>query len=101
MSHANLGRDLLDRAAALLEEKGVVERPPLLEGRNMFIVMAPPEKRAEKKSDATDGASAASASNGETIGEVIAAKGLTVEPEATEQAPHAENEEPQGNSQAV
>ena len=31
MSHANLGRDLLDRAAALLEEKGVVERPPLLE----------------------------------------------------------------------
>lgn len=101
MSHANLGRDLLDRAAALLEEKGVVERPPLLEGRNMFIVMAPPEKRAEKKSDATDGAPATSASNGETIGEVIAAKGLTVEPEATEQVPHAENEDPQGNSQAV
>jgi translation initiation factor IF-3 len=101
MSHANLGRDLLDRASAMLEEKGVVERPPLLEGRNMFIVMAPPEKRAEKKIDATDGATAASASNGETIGDAIAAKGLTVEPEATEQAPHAENEEPQGNSQAV
>lgn len=101
MSHANLGRDLLDRAAVLLEEKGVVERPPLLEGRNMFIVMAPPEKRAEKKSDATDGAPAALASNGETIGDVIAAKGLTVEPEATEPAPHAEDEEPQGNSQAV
>jgi translation initiation factor IF-3 len=101
MSHANLGRDLLDRAAALLEEKGVVERPPLLEGRNMFIVMAPPEKRAEKKIETTDGATAASAKNGDTIGEVIAAKGLTVEPEATEQAPHAENEDAQGNSQAV
>jgi hypothetical protein len=63
--------------------------------------MAPPEKRLEKKIDGTDGATAASASNGETIGDVIAAKGLTVEPEATEQAPHAENEEPQGNSQAV
>jgi len=101
MSHANLGRDLLDRAAEILTEKGVVERPPLLEGRNMFIVMAPPEKRLEKKNDATDGASPASASNGETIGDAIAARGLTVEPAATEQAPHAEDEEPQGNSQAV
>ena len=53
MSHANLGRDLLDRAAALLEEKGVVERPPLLEGRNMFIVMAPPGEagREEERRD--------------------------------------------------
>jgi translation initiation factor IF-3 len=101
MSHANLGRDLLDRAAAILEEKGVVERPPLLEGRNMFIVMAPPEKRVEKKSDATDGATPAPAANGETIGDALAAKGLPVEPEPTEQAQHAENEEPQGNSQAV
>ena len=101
MSHANLGRDLLDRAAEMLTEKGVVERPPLLEGRNMFIVMAPPEKRAEKKNGTTDGATATSASNGETIGDAIAAKGLPVEPAATEQAAHAENEEPQGNSQAV
>jgi translation initiation factor IF-3 len=101
MSHANLGRDLLDRASAMLEEKGVVERPPLLEGRNMFIVMAPPEKRVEKKNGTTDAATAASASNGETIGDAIAVKGLPVEPAATEQAPHAEDEEPQGNSQAV
>ena len=64
MSHANLGRDLLDRAAAILEEKGVVERPPLLEGRNMFIVMAPPEKRVEKKNESV-----------ETIADAIAAKG--------------------------
>ena len=101
MSHANLGRDLLDRAAGILEEHGVVERPPLLEGRNMFIVMAPPEKRVEKKNGATEGATLASASNGETIADVVVAKGLTVEPEPTEQAQHAENEEPQGNSQAV
>jgi translation initiation factor IF-3 len=101
MSHANLGRDLLDRAAGILEERGVVERPPLLEGRNMFIVMAPPEKRAEKKNGATDGGTPASASNGETIADAVVAKGLTVEPEPTEQAQHAENEEPQGNSQAV
>ncbi len=104
MSHANLGRDLLDRAAEMLTEHGVVERPPLLEGRNMFIVMAPPEKRAEKKTEraeGTDGAGAPLAINGETIGDVLAAKGLTVEPEPTEQTPHAEDEEPQGNGQAV
>jgi translation initiation factor IF-3 len=104
MSHANLGRDLLDRASAMLEEKGVVERPPLLEGRNMFIVMAPPEKRAEKKSDkaeATNGAVTAPGASGETIGDVLVAKGLAVEPEPTEHIPHAEDEEPQGNGQAV
>ncbi len=62
MSHANLGRDLLDRAAEMLTEHGVVERAPLLEGRNMFIVMAPHEKRVEKKS--------------ETIGDAMAAQGI-------------------------
>jgi translation initiation factor IF-3 len=101
MSHANLGRDLLDRAAELLAEHGTVERPPLLEGRNMYIVMAPLEKRAEKKADdvagerpttsATDTAEAAGAqapANGETIGDAVAAKGgaptATVEPPVAE-----------------
>lgn len=104
MSHANLGRDLLDRAAEMLTEHGVVERPPLLEGRNMFIVMAPPEKRVEKKNekvDGTDGAPAPRAPGGDTIGDMLAAKGLAVEPTTTEQTPHAEDEEPQGNGQAV
>jgi translation initiation factor IF-3 len=88
MSHANLGRDLLDRAAELLTEHGTVERPPLLEGRNMYIVMAPLEKRPEKKTDgaaaerptatATEAAEPAEASEpvgGETIGDAVAAKG--------------------------
>jgi translation initiation factor IF-3 len=104
MSHANLGRDLLDRAAEMLAQHGVVERPPLLEGRNMFIVMAPPEKRLEKKNDkaeATNGVITARGANGETIGDVLVATGLTVEPEPTEQIQHAEDEEPQGNGQAV
>jgi len=70
----------------------------------MFIVMAPPEKRIEKKNDkadGADGAAAPTATNGDTIGDVLAAKGLAVEPEPTEQTPHAEDEDPQGNSQAV
>ena len=93
MSHANLGRDLLDRAAELLTEHGTVERPPLLEGRNMNIVMAPLEKRAEKQPKAEGGTAdkpaaqpAPTANGGETIGDAIAAKGqaptATVEPPA-------------------
>ena len=105
MSHANLGRDLLDRAAELLAEHGTVERPPLLEGRNMYIVMAPLEKRAEKKTDGeAEERPAVTAeavepqeapANGETIGDAIAAKGrapaksgastATAEPPAVEE----------------
>jgi translation initiation factor IF-3 len=110
MSHANLGRNLLDRAAELLAEHGTVERPPLLEGRNMYIVMAPLEKRAEKKTDdeagerpATSAPEAAepqeAAAGGETIGDAVAAKGTapakggaptaTVEPPAAEETPQS------------
>ena len=102
MSHANLGRDLLDRAAELLAEHGTVERPPLLEGRNMYIVMAPLEKRAEKKTD-DDGGGATGVrprprepeapANGETIGDAMAAKeraGQGRAPTATVEPPAAE-----------
>ncbi len=59
MTHANLGRDLLQRAAAeMLAESGSIERQPLLEGRSMYIVMAPLDKRAEKKSEKADGEAA-------------------------------------------
>jgi translation initiation factor IF-3 len=93
MSHANLGRDLLDRASEMLTEHGTVERAPLLEGRSMYIVMAPLEKRPEKKSDkperADEAAPAAAEAQGETIGDALAAKGTAPtataerEPEAT------------------
>src|SRR5918998_6716038 len=49
MTHANLGRDLLIKTAELLAEHGTIERQPLLEGKSMYIVMAPLEKRPEKK----------------------------------------------------
>ena len=89
MSHANLGRDLLDRAAGLLTEHGIVERQPLLEGRNMYIVMAPLEKRIEKKSGNGEVAGAGpqgtgeAPAGGETIGDAIAAKAQS----GTEQQP--------------
>jgi len=72
ISHSNLGRDLLMRTAEVLAEHGTIERQPLLEGRSMYIVMAPVEKRAEKKSE--NGEADTSAAAGDTIGDAIAAK---------------------------
>ena len=72
ISHANLGRDLLMRTAEVLAEHGTVERQPLLEGRSMYIVMAPLEKRSEKKSENGDAETTADA--GDTIGDAIAAR---------------------------
>ena len=89
ISHANLGRDLLERVSLELAEHGVVERPPLLEGRSMYIVMAPLEKRPDKKTDATDAGSTPGAeaetspAGGNTIGDAIAAKGQAVPSGAT------------------
>jgi translation initiation factor IF-3 len=80
ISHANLGRDLLMRTADILAEHGAIERQPLLEGRSMYIVMAPLEKRVEKKTERADGAAdvatapEAVAAAGDTIGDAVAAK---------------------------
>jgi translation initiation factor IF-3 len=85
ISHANLGRDLLIRTAELLAEHGTIERQPLLEGKSMYIVMAPLEKRAEKpekpergereRRPADEAAEPAVAGSGQTIGDVMAARG--------------------------
>jgi translation initiation factor IF-3 len=92
MSHPQLGRDLLTRAAEMLEEHGTIERQPLMEGRNMYIVMAPLEKRAEKKTEVaeqTNGAEAPEPPAGETIGDAVAARGASARTE-----PATETQEP-------
>jgi len=81
ISHANLGRDLLLKTAELLAEHGTIERQPLLEGKSMYIVMAPLERRAERpeKADRTEqrpdaAGEPAAAGTGQTIGDVVAAR---------------------------
>ena len=79
ISHANLGRDLLMRTAESLAEHGTVERQPLLEGRSMHIMMAPLERRPEKKGEQGDGAENGSADTAtappaETIADAVAAQ---------------------------
>jgi translation initiation factor IF-3 len=39
VSHAYIGRDLLDRFATSVAEYGTVDRPPVLEGRSMTMVL--------------------------------------------------------------
>jgi translation initiation factor IF-3 len=69
ISHANLGRDLLIRTSELLAERGTIERQPLLEGRSMYIIMAPLEKRPERRAEAQPA--------GDTIADAVAAKSGT------------------------
>jgi translation initiation factor IF-3 len=40
LTHPQIGRDLLDKFAEQIKEHGVVERPPLLEGKSMHISVA-------------------------------------------------------------
>jgi translation initiation factor IF-3 len=49
MVHQEIGRKLLDRVAQEAEGLAVVERQPLMEGRNLHMILAPtrkPEKEA-------------------------------------------------------
>jgi translation initiation factor IF-3 len=41
MAHPNVGEQILRRMAQQLVDVGVVERPPLMEGRNMIMILAP------------------------------------------------------------
>ena len=105
ISHANLGRDLLMKAADMISEHGVIERQPLLEGRSMYIVMAPHEKRVEKKSEngTVEGAEPAGAE--ETIGDAVAARAPAAPASASPSedkpaaAPEAPAPTPQASSQ--
>ncbi|MBP3649421.1 MAG: translation initiation factor IF-3 [Clostridia bacterium] len=47
IAHADIGMKIMQDFAARIEEYGTVERRPLLEGRNMIMILAP---KAEKKS---------------------------------------------------
>ena len=44
VSHAYIGRDLLDRFATSVAEYGTVDRPPVLEGRSMTMVLTSAEQ---------------------------------------------------------
>ena len=92
VSHAYLGRDLLTRFAEQVGEHAQVERQPLLEGKQMSLVMAsthkpkvlaPPEQH--RRADA-NGAEAPAADAGEVAAETVEAQ---AEPAAAQAEPVA------------
>src|SRR5216110_3343162 len=51
-THPERGRDLLMRLADDVKEIGQVESPPLLDGRNMVMILGPTKNAGVKKDDA-------------------------------------------------
>jgi translation initiation factor IF-3 len=51
-THPERGRDLLMRLAEDVKEVGQVESPPLLDGRNMVMILGPTKNAGVKKDDA-------------------------------------------------
>ena len=52
--HQEYGRRLLDRMADELKELAIIERTPLVEGRNMVMILSPLNKkhaRGEQRAD--------------------------------------------------
>lgn len=47
ITHPELGRELLDKLAAQLEDSGVIEQAPRMEGRNMTMTMAPIRQKGD------------------------------------------------------
>ena len=50
MVHQDIGRRLLDRVADAAKEIAVVERAPIMEGRNLFMILAPSHRAAATSS---------------------------------------------------
>jgi translation initiation factor IF-3 len=55
VTHPQLGRDLLDRAAATLKEVSAIEKPTSFEGRNMSLILAPVPTKGAAKAEAPKG----------------------------------------------
>jgi translation initiation factor IF-3 len=53
-AHPERGRDLLMRLAEDVKEIGQIESAPLLDGRNMVMVLGPTKNAGVKKADAED-----------------------------------------------
>jgi translation initiation factor IF-3 len=54
MVHQEYGRKLLDRMAEELKEVAIIERNPLVEGRNMIMIMSPLNKKHAKGDHSND-----------------------------------------------
>jgi translation initiation factor IF-3 len=97
-THPERGRDLLMRLADDVKEIGAIESPPLLDGRNMVMVLAP-TKMAGVKRDAEDENTqrGEEAVQGDGRGEA-AAPARDAEPQPRAQVGEAEAELPESSA---
>jgi len=88
--HADRGRDLLMRLAEDVKELGVIEMQPLLEGRNMVMVLAPTKSAgASRDAKAEDTQRSEEAVQADSGGQSAAPSG-DEEPQPGEEAAEAE-----------
>ena len=89
-SHPERGRDLLKRLAEDVKELGVVESPPLLDGRNMVMVLGPTKNAGvTRDAKAEDVESSEETLQGQRGGEAPAPAG-NEEPPAREEVREAQ-----------
>ncbi len=97
-THPERGRDLLMRLAEDVKEIGAIESPPLLDGRNMVMVLGP-TKNAGVKRDAEDEDTERSEEAVQADGErEAAAPPRDAEPQPGAQAREEEEKLPQGTA---
>jgi translation initiation factor IF-3 len=90
ITHKELGTAILDDVAKDLKEVAVVEQAPRMEGRLMFMILAPTPKVAQKARELARQAVAARRAASEKDNKPAAAAASTPAPEAGEQeAPEA------------
>jgi translation initiation factor IF-3 len=61
VTHAEIGRGILDRMAATLDDVSMVESPPRMEGRFMLMLLSPKGSAAKKAKGPDEAVSAESA----------------------------------------
>jgi translation initiation factor IF-3 len=88
--HPERGRDLLMRLAEDVKEIGLIESPPLLDGRNMVMVLGPTKSAGVSKDDAKteNGERGEEAVQGDGGGEAAAPEG-DAEPQPREEVGQA------------
>ena len=101
MVHQEYGRKLLDRMAEELKEIAVVERHPLVEGRNMIMILSPVTKRPPKAGEgvAPELAPKSPVMGAQTRGESPAGEAPTTIP--TDEQDDAKDTNPSRNKEAV
>jgi translation initiation factor IF-3 len=86
VSHAYIGRDLLNRFAEQVAEYGTVDRPPVLEGRSMSMVLTstakPGDRQAKAEAEAKADAKSGKTKKDERPAQVEPAPAAQDEPEA-------------------